>query len=381
MQEATDEKLLDVAEEFTALNQTDSYQTAYRHWRKREKNPYAFSFIKNPKESAFSENQAVVSSTPAQAEQSALRNLGILFGTAFLCYLLIENLLDKILVQAARMIGVQIETMYWGETHYYGDDLTVFLFSAALQILKLLIPILMIGLALQMPIWIAVPLPVKHTRQMLNSISLMMLLSVGLGSSMTSRSSELEKYRIISDAVGADDHWLILYIVFTVFIVPLFWELLFHGAMFQSLRQFGDTFAVIAVTSMATLLTHNLQDAVRLGLVTLSISFFMVRTGSFLTAVILRIIHEIYMFALFQIENYEMLFTLRWWIVILFPCLIGLLTIIVLTISEKGNEENVNPNKDYLSLADQFMIFSTTLPMLVTIIVCILLFVMTAMLA
>ena len=381
MQDVIEEKLLDVVEEFTAANQSDAFQEAYRNWRRRTDNPYAFSFTRNPKESAFSENQTVVSKTPAQAEQSALKQLGILFGAAFLCYLMIENLLDKLLVEVAQWLGMHIETMYWGESHYYGDDLTVFLFSASLQILKLLVPTLLIGLSLRMPVCISVPVKVQQMRQLLSGISLMLLLSVGLGFSVISRSSELEKYRAISDAAGSDDQWYILYILFTIFIVPMFWELLFHSFMFQALRQFGDIFAVITVTVMATLLTHNLQDAVRIGIVTLVISFFMVRTGSFMTAVILRIIHEIYMFTMYQLENFGGTYSARWWIVILFPCFVGLLSLIVLTISDKTESSDLPQNHAYMDLSDLMMSFYTTLPMLVTMIICVVMIIMSAMLA
>ena len=381
MQETTEDKLLDVVEEYTAANQTEAFQDTYRIWRRRAGNPYGFDFVRNPKEAAFSENQSIVSTTPAQAEQTALKHLGFLYGGAFLVYLLIENLLDKLLVELAKMLGMHIETMYWGESRYYGDELTVFLFSAALQILKLLVPILLISLSLKMPLRISIPLPITNKRQLMNSISLMMLLSVGLGFSMISRSAEMEKYRVISDAAGTGNHWVILYMLFTIFIAPMFWELLFHSCMFQSLRQFGDLFAVTAVTVMATVLTHSLQDAIRLALVTVTISFFMIRTGSFLTAVILRIIHEIYMFALFQMENFGDMYSTRWWIVILFPCFVGLLTLIVLTISDKSEPEHTRQNHDYLAISDQMMAFFTAFPMLMAVIICVLLIVMSTMLA
>ncbi len=381
MQDIIEDKLLDVAEEYTAVNQTEDYQDAYRIWRRRAGNPYGFDFVRNPKEAAFSENQSIVSRTPAQAEQNALKQLGILAGAAFLCYLLIENLLDKVLVELAQILGMHIETMYWGESRYYGEEMTVFVFSAALQILKLLVPTLLIGLCLKMPLRISVPVKVMHTRQLLSSISLMMLLSVGLGFSMISRSAEMEKYRAISDAADTNSHRMILYMLFTIFIAPLFWELLFHSCLFQALRQFGDVFAVTTVTIMAMLLTHNLQDAVRLGLVTLTISLFMIRTGSFLTAIILRIIHEIYMFAMYQLENFGDMYSARWWIVILFPCVVGLLALIVLTISDKTESGSAPQNKEYMTFSDQVMAFYTTLPMMITIIVCMLLIIMTAMLA
>ena len=380
MQSSEDEKIIDVVAEFSASNQTEKYQEAFRDWRRREDNRFAFRFVRNTKEAAFAENQAVVSETPVQAEIGALRQLGTLFGYALLLYLIIENLIDKLLVHLSNAIGIHIETMYWGVNHYYGDDLVVFLFSAGMQLLKILVPTLMIGMTLKMPVRVSVPLHISNKRQFLSSISLMMLLSVGLGISLISRSSELEKYRMISDAAGAEDHWMILYMIFTIFIAPFFWELLFHSCMFQSLRQFGDGFAVGAVTLLAACLAHDLHDALRVGLVTLTISYFMIRTGSFLTAVVLRIIHEIYMFALYQIENFGGMYSVRWWVVVLFPCFVGLLTIIVLTIREKEEDTQLHPNPGYMELWDKASAFLTAFPMVIALIACMLLLVVSTML-
>ncbi len=381
MELPTEEKMLDVVEEFTVPQQSEAYQTAYRKWRRRKKNRYAFRFSKNRMEATFAENQAVVNETPAQAENSALHSLGILFAWALMIYLLIENVIDKIVVLAAQYMGLRIEMVYWGESRYYGEDQVVFLFTAALQVLKILVPTLIIGLALRMSPRISVPCKVRNKRYFLFGVSAVMLLSVVLGIALVSRSAELEKYRLISEVNRSEDHWLIIYILFTVFIAPLFSELLFHGALFQSLRQFGDRFAIGVVTILSALLAHNPHDALRIGLLTLLISFFMVRTGSFLTAVVMRIIHESYMFAMFQIESYGGMFSVHWWFVVLFPVAVGLLTVIVVSISrggEKHEETRVNPS--YMTIWDQATAFFTSIPMLIMLITCVLLIVVTFML-
>lgn len=380
MHEPTEQSLLDVVEEFQAANQSEAYEAAYKTWRRRKDNRYAFRFRKNPKESSFSENQTVVNETPAQAEQSTLRRIGVLFGYAFLCYLLLENVFDKLAIHFAQCMGVHIESLYWGENRYYGEDKVVFLFSAAFQVIKLLVPMLIISFSLRMPLCVSVPVKIHSKRQFLYSLALTMLLSVGLGISLVPRSAELDKYRLISEATISEHHWLVLYILFTVFIAPAFWELLFHSSMFQVLRQFGDGFAVGMVTILAALLTHNLNDALRIGLLTLTVSYFMIKTGSFLTAVILRIVHEIYMFSLFQIESNGGMYSLQWWITVLFPCVVGLLSIIVLTVREKEEDTLIPPIVTYMNVWDQGAALFTSLPMMGLIIVCTLLFIVKAML-
>ena len=107
-------------------------------------------------------------------------------------------------------------------------------------------------------------------------------------------------------------------------------ELFLHGCMFQALRQFGDDFAVISTSILAAALTHNLPDAFRIGLVHLLISCYLIYTGSFCSAAILRMIHEIYMFALFYIESSNSAPSVQWWIMMLIPCVICTCTSIYL---------------------------------------------------
>lgn len=379
MPNPADEKILDVVEEFVCPNQSEAYQTAYRQWRQRKKNRYAFRFSKNPKEAAFSENQSVVNETPAQAEQFALHSLGILIGTAMVLCLVMENVLDKLAILIGGKLGMHLEIMYWGENRYYGDERTLFFFTMALDVLKLLLPALVILFALRMPAKIAVPLPVRNRIQLMYSVAVMMVMSVGVGIAVVSRSAELEKYRLISESSQSDGYWIVLYILLTIFAVPLLWELLFHGCMFQALRQFGDRFAVGAVVVLAVMMTHDVHDALRIGLVTFVISMYMVKTGSFLTAVLLRSIHEIYMFALFEIETYGGIYSLQWWVVVLFPCFVGALVLLITLLRGREKEQQQN-NPSYMSLWDQASAFFTTMPMVITLITCALLFVVTLML-
>lgn len=375
-----DENLIDIVEDFTCPHQTHGYTMAYRDWRRRKKNRYAFRFSRNPKETAFSEDQSVIRDTPAQEEKSVLRRIGSLIGCALVLCLTIENILDKLLVLLFGHLGIPVGMLFLGEIRMYGEEWAVFCVAAIIYLLKFLMPAILLAVSLRMPIRVGMPLYISNFPRMLSGVLVMMLASMLLGMFMVSRLAEMEKYRIISNAVGAEDRRVILYLLFTVLIVPLSTELLLHGCMFQVLRQFGDTTAVVLTTVLAALLTHNLQDALRIGLVTLLISCFMVMTGSFLTAVLMHITHEIYMFVLFYIEVFGGERTLWWWLLVLIPCVMGAAAIIYLVLTRKKYAEGKFGVVTYLSIMDQASAFFSAMPMMFFSVSCVLLMVMTAIL-
>ena len=374
------ERVIDVVEEFSSPDQTEGYQEAFRKWRRRKKNPYAYRFTKDPRETAFSEHQAAVNDSSAQAEQTVLHRIGLLTAYALLAYLLIENALDKLLVLILNGYGIHVEIVYWGQSRLYGEERAVFWVATLVSLLKYLIPAAGILLTLRMPHKVSMPLPILRPRQLLYGGTLMMLLSVGLGMFCVSRSGELEKYRLISGAVDSNTGHLIQYMLFTIFVPPLVTELLLHGALFQVIRQFGDAFAIGTTTVLATLMMHNIPDAVRIGIVTLTISYFQIRTGSFATAVLLHIIHEICMFAVYYADTFSGTYSLEWWITILAPCLVSVITGISLLLHKHRQKPAARSSPTYLSSWEKATAFFTSMPMAAFIIACVLMLVITTLL-
>ncbi len=372
--------MIDVVEEFRCPYQTERYQAAYREWRRKKNNRYAFRFTRNTKESTFSENQAVVSQTPAQAEQAVLNRMGSLIGCALILFLLVENLFDKISVLVLERMGIRIEFVYAGNSRFFGDEQVVFQLTAFINLLKYLVPAMVLWIALKIPAKVGTPLKILYPKKILSGTALIMFLSVGMGMFCVPKSAELEKYRVISDASGVDAEKLVYYVLFMVLIIPFGAELLLHGCMFQALRQFGDSFAIGTVTVLSALMTHNLQDGIRIGLITLTISYFVIRSGSFVTAVFLRIVHEIYMFTLSYIETVGEVYSVQWWLIVILPCVIGTATGIYLLMTHRLRHDKIEFSYTYLNPWDEATAFFTAMPMVIYIIMCVLLFVINAML-
>ena len=150
--------------------------------------------------------------------------------------------------------------------------------------------------------------------------------------------------------------------------------------MFQAMRQFGDMFAVITTAVLAVALTHNIWDTLRVGLVHLTISYYLIKTGSFWSVILIRIVHEIYMFALFCMETYEAVYSLEWWLMLLVPCILGSAVGISMILQRKKVHESMAENTTYLTMHEKLTAFFTTMPMVSFFICCVLLMVVTAML-
>lgn len=380
-EETTIQKVIDVVEDFSCPYQTASYQESFRSWRRQKKNPYAFRFTKNPKEASFSENQAAVGLSPAQTEQNILNRMGKLIGCALICYLMIENILDKAAVFLMQLLHLHIELVFSGESRLYGDEKLVFWVTFSVQFLKYLIPALFLQFMLKLPLQVSLPLKIRKPQKLISGISLVMLLSAGMGMLSAPLSAELDKYRLITITDSSEISQVIIYILMTIFVLPVITEFLFHGCMFHSLRQFGDMFAVIATAVVAAALTHNIFDAIRIGLIHLTISYYLIHTGSFWSAVCLRIVHEIYMFVLFCIGTMDNAGSPEWWAVILVPCALCLLTGFWLMLPRNRQTSKPPQNLTYLNLREKAEAFFTAMPMVSFLICSVLLLVITSMLA
>ena len=142
-----------------------------------------------------------------------------------------------------------------------------------------------------------------------------------------------------------------------------------------------DIFAITVTAILAAALTHNIFDAIRIGLVHLTISYYLIHTGSFWSAVCLRVVHEIYMFVLFYLETLDNIGSVQWWIVILLPCMICAGTGIYILLNKKKQVVKSVQNVTYLNLTEKLEAFFTAMPMVAFLICSVLLLIITAMLA
>ncbi|MBS4785998.1 MAG: CPBP family intramembrane metalloprotease [Clostridiales bacterium] len=94
------------------------------------------------------------------------------------------------------------------------------------------------------------------------------------------------------ESVPTDTVGFMLYFISTAILPAIVEELMFRGAILQSLRRFGDTFALF-VSSLLFGLTHgNLIQAPMAFLTGLAIGYFVLRTGSLRTGMFIHFVNN-----------------------------------------------------------------------------------------
>ena len=85
---------------------------------------------------------------------------------------------------------------------------------------------------------------------------------------------------------------LILHIVALTVLPSILEELVFRGVIMQSLRRFGDSFALVVSSILFGLVHGNLAQAIPAFFVGLALGYFVLRTGSIMTAIVIHFINN-----------------------------------------------------------------------------------------
>lgn len=94
----------------------------------------------------------------------------------------------------------------------------------------------------------------------------------------------------MSNPVGVGSN--VVYVISMTFVPAIFEELLFRGVIMQSLRRFGDGFALLISAALFGLIHGNLIQGPNAMLLGLVIGYFVLRTGSLVTGIIIHFVNN-----------------------------------------------------------------------------------------
>jgi membrane protease YdiL (CAAX protease family) len=159
--------------------------------------------------------------------------------------------------------------------------------------LMLVVPMTIIRLWVDIPLWAAFPLRVPKADILSPAIFACMgasavgSLSYGLIALLLERLFGIALGTpVYATPVGAVS--VALYLLRIVLLPAVLEELFFRGVVMQSLRRFGDSFALICSSVLFGFAHLNAAQGVSAFFVALAIGFFVLRTGSILTGVIIH---------------------------------------------------------------------------------------------
>ncbi len=297
-------KSIDVVEQFAYNSLSESYNRAYRQWRKSCPSKYAYRYTKDLNETVFMDGAGFLKETPGRIERRTLMNVSRVLGTALILLLVCEmvglNLLCKLFTYWGYFAQIDFLTM-----EAYGSQWSVVLLKMLSTVLKYAVSLYVLQRAFRFPP--AVYMPVHETQPM----ELLGALGLGLGCGAFTALLECLTGESLLDGRTVYDlksgSALVCYAAFELLAHSLLTELLLRGGMLQVLRQFGDKFALIATAAVSLLLPNAL--CYRLGefAVSLLAGYMLLRSGSLLCAWMVRLSYFAFLLGALILSNTETL--------------------------------------------------------------------------
>ena len=163
---------------------------------------------------------------------------------------------------------------------------------------------------------------------------------------------------------------MIVYFVSVAVLPSVFEEGLFRGVALQSLRRFGDGFALVVSSILFALMHGNLIQAVYAFPIGLVMGYFVLRTGSVWAGVIIHFINNA---AVVGIEIIDLIASVEvaqsvWTVFLGFSFLSSIIAIVYLKI-RYGNAFAVHPSHYPLMEAQKYQYFFTSVCVIITLLI------------
>ncbi len=362
---------IDVVADSDYSTVSKAYSRAFRMWRNREDNNYAFRCRRAANENIYIEGVGYQSPDPAVEERRTMQRVHMVIGIAILLYLMLESLSGYLLVAGANLLGMEIDYSY-SNNAMYGPELPVLIILMFQTFLKYLIPVLIFRKMFRLPRRVAYHLKPDNPHELPVSTCLTLALFVIVNIWMLFSSNNPLAHNTIGTAYYAVSYmqapYGMIYLIYKLVVVSIMSELLIHGEVLHVLRQFGDWYAILMTALLNACLNHSfitlpmdLTFAVVAGIAVL-------RSGSLLPAILNRMLCHLLMFGFFWIRSKAASMNIQM-LLMLAILTIGILGSLLFIRPRRTNPALLN-QKHYLSPRERLRVIWNPGPLSVLFILC-----------
>ena len=303
--DTSESAIVDVVTEYDYYTQNEKYNEKFIKWHKDPDNQYAFNFRENLKESVFIDGKGFESKSSADEETKTVTRIMNVAGMAMLIWIVIDNILGKLIVSVFDLLGFDIHASFFS-TAMQGGRVEIVTALVIITSAKIWIPSVFIRKRMKMPLRIEYMSTLNSASEMLRAIFMSMAVSAvtSLPNIYTNRTRQVYYFfkSINTDVSVWSQEQFVVYTLFDILIVSILTEMLFRGALFTALRQFGDIFAIIITASMAGLLVQDFRELPAAVMISAVAAVGMLRSGTLLTAIFVQMIYKMYNLSLILLE-------------------------------------------------------------------------------
>ena len=276
----------DVVEEFKYDSCNEQYNMAYLQWRRHADTKIAFRFSDNSLENMYVSGTAAAKQNGGMAEREALMRCGLAVGGALLLFFICEFAGNSLMTGVLRLMGIYIRSDFL-QLPKSESQWAVVVGRSIVTLVKYLLPAVFLIRFGKLPRKVFAPVVRSGIPELLAGIGAGMIIA-GFYCCIAQRNGVETAQTVFSyENTGA----IAAYGVFNMVIVSVLAELFLHGTILTLLRQFGDPFAIIATSVIAFLFPNDIPDRVGELLIGLTAAYLLLRSGSMINCIILRIVY------------------------------------------------------------------------------------------
>lgn len=292
--------------------QDKTYNELFRKWRRNFKDSGGFFYVEKPDELTYRDGYGFVKAYPEAVEASAIEIIYKVLGMSFIFMTIMDFLQTFIVPMLLNKLGADIYHDFW-VGKYYGNEWLIISIRLFFEVFKRLFVAIIIYKKLNVPIKVMFPTKIMN-KQLFAAAVPVMLMVAALGS-LVEGFFEIPLRQLHIGTVSwvqlpHDKGALIYYLIVGVIIAPCCSELISRGSIMQLMRQFGDGTAIVFSAFITAAACFNLSRFCYVFLMSLVAGYFTIRTGSVITALVMRVTasafaHGLYLLDEFMDEKYE----------------------------------------------------------------------------
>lgn len=270
--------------------QDKEYNEMYRKWRIDHKNDYGFYFLDNSDELTYRDGEGFITEYPEAAERSAVSGIHSIVANTLIMYVLLNIL--NIAVNYLLPIKYSRDFSYDPAGFFTGNETKAIIFSFITNIVIRILPMVYLLRKIKIPFKVIAPVRISNKPLFYMAVPMAMLIFA-----INTLLSGAEYFFV--GAFGIDTRnriWLpdspsngVLYCILTVIIIPVISEFIHRGIFMQILRQFGDGYALVATSIIYAMVSGQSGAFFFMIISSLMIGYFSIRTGSIVTALLMRV--------------------------------------------------------------------------------------------
>lgn len=304
-----DKKTHDREQDDDRLNwryQDKQYNESFKKWRRQKRNSIGFYFVEHPDRLTYQDGMGFINDYPEAGEAKTFRKVLTILGIILLYRVIVDIFFTYFLPPIMESMGMNIYYSFFSGERY-GSKTLITLLDILSQILGRVIPTAVLIKHLEIPFSVMLPTRVIN-KPMFGFAAPAALFTAGVCSVLAFFYNRILTVLKIdpmpSYTIGEDTNSIVYTVLVSMLIVPVISELVAHGVILQLVRQFGDGTAIFISSLIIATSTYDIVSFPFAAVTSFVAGYFVIRTGSVITGIVMRVVTRGYICVLCYISYY-----------------------------------------------------------------------------